>query len=209
MSDSIRNIYRRAVVAGAGFVPLSALTAQSKLPSPPALAAGVNHGLSARHLATLHAFLDRLCPTDELGPGAVDMGASEFIDRAMGDWLAAERPAFVESLAAIDNYSQGQHNGAFHQLAGEVQDTVIRAMEAGQAQGFANARNVFSRLRQLMLQGMFSDPHYGGNRQFAGWDLIGYPGAVLGASPQMQVMGERLKPLHTSAYQGDGDHNGH
>ena len=26
-------------------------------------------------------------------------------------------------------------------------------------------------------EGMFADPIYGGNRDFAGWKLIGYPGA--------------------------------
>ena len=26
-------------------------------------------------------------------------------------------------------------------------------------------------------EGMFSDPLYGGNRDYAGWKLVGYPGA--------------------------------
>jgi gluconate 2-dehydrogenase gamma chain len=117
--------------------------------------------------------------------------------------------SFIEALAAIDSYALRAHGGAFHQLAMESQDAVITAMEAGQAPGFANARNVFARIRQLMLQGMFSDPHYGGNRNFAGWDLIGYPGAALGTAPQLQTMGQRLKPLHTSAYQNGAEHDGH
>ena len=216
MADSEQDgISRRAVVAGAaagaGFVPLAALTAQAqKMPSPPVTA--IKRGLNPAQLKTLHAFLDRLCPTDEMGPGAVEMGASEFIDRAMGDWLYAEAPAFTEGLAAIEAYAQRAKGGAFPSLAIEVQDAVVGEMEAGTAAGFVNSRNVFNRVRQLMLQGMFSDPVYGGNRNFAGWDLIAYPGAVLGAAPQMSVMGERLKPLHTSAYPkaGEGsEHNGH
>jgi gluconate 2-dehydrogenase gamma chain len=214
MADSEQDgISRRAVVTGAavgvGFVPLAALTAQDhKMPSPPVTA--IKRGLNPAQLKTLHAFLDRLCPTDEMGPGAVDMGASEFIDRAMGDWLYAEAPAFVDGLAAIEAYAQRAKGGAFPSLSIEVQDGVVGEMEAGTAAGFANSRNVFNRIRQLMLQGMFSDPVYGGNRNFAGWDLIAYPGAVLGAAPQMQVMGERLKPLHTSAYSKTGnEHDGH
>jgi gluconate 2-dehydrogenase gamma chain len=144
-----------------------------------------------------------------MGPGAVDMGASEFIDRAMGDWLYTEAPAFIESLAAIEAYAQRAKGGGFSSLSIEVQDAVIGEMEAGTAAGFSNSRNVFNRIRQLMLQGMFSDPVYGGNRNFAGWDLIGYPGAVLGTAPQMSVMGERLKPLHTSAYPQSGSNGGH
>jgi gluconate 2-dehydrogenase gamma chain len=204
--DSISR--RTAVVtAAAGFVPLAALTAQDdKTPSPPVTV--ITHGLNAAQLKTLHAFLDRLCPTDDLGPGAVDMGASEFIDRAMGDWLYAEAQAFIDGLTAIESYAVRAKGAAFPLLSLEVQDKVITEMEAGTAAGFANSRNIFNRIRQLMLQGMFSDPVYGGNRNFAGWDLIAYPGAVLGAAPQMQVMGERLKPLHTSAYKGT-EHDGH
>jgi len=215
MADSEDNsgVSRRGVVAavaGAGFVPLASLTAQEKqaeahkMPSPPVAAATPKYALNAAQLATLDAFLARLCPKDEQGPGAVEMGASEFINRAMGDWMSAEAPAFIEGLTAIEAYAQRAKGGAFTSLAIETQDTVIGEMEAGMAAGFANSRNVFARIRQLMLQGMFSDPVYGGNREFAGWDLIGYPGAVLGTAPQMQIMGERLKPLHTSAYPANG-----
>jgi gluconate 2-dehydrogenase gamma chain len=204
-----QKLSRRAAIAATGFVPLTALTAQ-EAPSPPALAKGPRLVLTAPQLQTLNAFLDRLCPSDELAAGAVGMGAVEFINRSLGDWLNAELPSFSEGLAAIDRYAQGAHGGAFHQLAMESQEAVIAAMEAGQAAGFANSRNVFARLRQLMLQGMFSDPHYGGNRNFAGWDLIGYPGAALGTAAQMQAMGERLKPLHVSAYEdGGGEHDAH
>jgi gluconate 2-dehydrogenase gamma chain len=27
------------------------------------------------------------------------------------------------------------------------------------------------------MEGMFADPLYGGNREFAGWRLVGFPGA--------------------------------
>jgi len=203
---------RTIVAASAAFVPLTALTAQqTKMPSPPVDADPPKLVLSPAHLATLDAFLSRFCPADELGPGAVEMGASTFINRALGDWMSAEAPAFTEGLIAIDAYSQRTRGGAFVALAMETQDAVITEMEAGTAAGFPNARNIFARIRQLMLQGMFSDPHYGGNQNFAGWDLIAYPGAVMAATPQMQVMGERLKPQHRSAYssQEGVDHNGH
>lgn len=205
------SISRRSVVAaGVGFVPLAALTAQrTKMPSPPGDATPPKLVLSPAHLATLDAFLFRLCPADDLGPGAVEMGASNFINRALGDWMSAEAPAFTDGLTAIDAYSQRTRGGAFVALAMETQDSVITEMEAGTAASFPNARNIFARIRQLMLQGMFSDPHYGGNRNFAGWDLIAYPGAVMASTPQMAVMGERLKSQHKSAYPEGTDHNGH
>ena len=89
----------------------------------------------------------------------------------------------------------------------EQQDELLMAMEAGQLAGFDNAQAVFNRLYRLVLEGMFSDPFYGGNANYAGWDLIGYPGAVLGSTADMQKMGGRLPALHTSAY-GE-QHDGH
>jgi hypothetical protein len=80
-------------------------------------------------------------------------------------------------------------------------------MEAGTLDNFANSQQVFNRLHRLTLEGMFSDPYYGGNASYAGWDLIGYPGAVLGSTSDMQQMGGRLPALHTSAY--GAEHDGH
>ena len=33
------------------------------------------------------------------------------------------------------------------------------------------------------MEGMFADPLYGGNRDFAGWRLVGFPGAQANFTP--------------------------
>ena len=53
---------------------------------------------------------------------------------------------------------------------------------------------------------MFADPVYGGNRDYVGWDLIGYPGAqrawtaremTHGPNPNRRVQGLReMPPMH-------------
>ena len=46
---------------------------------------------------------------------------------------------------------------------------------------FANglpARTFFGTLYQNVMEGMFSDPIYGGNRDKAGWKMIGFPGVI-------------------------------
>jgi hypothetical protein len=58
-----------------------------------------------------------------------------------------------------------------------------------------------------MLEGMFGDPHYGGNKNFAGWDLIKYPGPRPAVSPEMQKMGEPIAPYRRSAW--GPEHSGH
>jgi hypothetical protein len=50
------------------------------------------------------------------------------------------------------------------------------------------------------LQGTFGDPHYGGNRNFVGWDLIGYPGVRLAVTGEQQNLDAKLSPTHMSAY---------
>jgi hypothetical protein len=51
-------------------------------------------------------------------------------------------------------------------------------------------------------QGMFGDPYYGGNTNFVGWDLIGYPGVrtQVTAADQQALERNQLKPNHRSAY---------
>ena len=39
-----------------------------------------------------------------------------------------------------------------------------------------SAREFFEALLQIVMEGFFADPYYGGNRDMAGWKMIGYPG---------------------------------
>ena len=61
--------------------------------------------LNAAELATLTAVCARIIPTDENGPGATEARASQYIDRALGGWLAPSRDAYTAGLAAIDDAS--------------------------------------------------------------------------------------------------------
>jgi gluconate 2-dehydrogenase gamma chain len=193
-------ISRRAVIASAAIVPVAALTAAAQTPPPSAL--------SAAQLRILAAFVDRLIPKDELGPGASESGVPEYINRSLGDYLAGEKPAFIEGLEATDALSRRTQNAAFADLTPAQQDGVLTVMESGSAEGFPNARAFFNRARRLALEGMFGDPYYGGNKNFAGWDLIKYPGPRLATSADDQKMGIDIKPYHHSAY-GSGENHGH
>jgi hypothetical protein len=80
---------------------------------------------------------------------------------------------------------------------------VLTAIDNNQA---PNLRPFFNRARRLMLEGMFGDPYYGGNKNFAGWDLIRYPGPRVAVGPEDQQMTAPPKPYRKSAY---GNRNGH
>ncbi len=196
--EELVRISRRAVIAGATIVPVAALTAAAQTPKT---------ALSSAERQILDAFVDRLCPRDELGPGALEMGAANYIDLSLADYLDAEKGTFAEGLAAVDAFARATHGARFTELAPAQKDAVLTAMENGTATGFTgNSRVFFNRVRRLTLEGMFGDPFYGGNKNFAGWDLIRYPGPRLAVGPEDQKMSALPKPLHQSAY---GSGNGH
>ena len=76
-------------------------------------------------------------------------------------------------------------------------------METGAATGFTGSSAAFFALVLAHAhQGTFGDPYYGGNANFTGWDLIGYPGirTMVTAADQQRLEKKDLKPNHKSAY---------
>jgi gluconate 2-dehydrogenase gamma chain len=190
------NVTRRTVIATAAMVPVTAITAAAQ---------AAQSVFSASQLRTLEAFVDRLVPKDENGPGAVECGVATYIDRSLADFLAPEKAAFFEGLAATDAFARSAQGAPFAELTPAKQDEVLTAMDNNTATGFPNARNFFNRVRRLTLEGMFGDPHYGGTKNYAGWDLIRYPGPRLATTPEEQKMGVPIKPVRRSAW-GNQDH---
>lgn len=157
-----------------------------------AIAAAVPAGvLSASDAATLAAVCARIIPTDENGPGAAEARASAYIDRALGGWLAGSRDAYTAGLAAIDDEARSRGAKRFADLVPADQDAVLGAMEQ---------TPFFALVRMHTIQGTFCDPAYGGNANFVGWDLIGYPGVRLNVTAADQRMATPPKPVRRSAY---------
>jgi gluconate 2-dehydrogenase gamma chain len=160
--------------------------------------------LTAGEADILEAVVGRIIPTDASGPGAVDAGAVHYIDRALGGALSASRTAYRSGLAALDRFARSSRGVAFTELPPPDQDAVLNEVEKGSATGFSGSSTVFFNLVLAHThQGMFGDPYYGGNADFAGWDLIGYPGVRTMVTAEQQRMGVQVKPNHKSAYDYD------
>ena len=199
---SRRSLLQTGISAGsASLLPLIA-TSSCSAPTvvPPAV-------LDNRNTATLAAFSNRIIPADANGPAAADCGVVAYINRSLAEWNQVDVVLLTTGLQSLEETATTRFGQGFAQLTDEQQDELMLAMEAGTLDNFATAQQVFNRLYRLTLEGMFSDPYYGGNAGYAGWDLIGYPGAVLGSTTEMQQMGGRLPALHTSAY--GAEHDGH
>ena len=86
-------------------------------------------------------------------------------------------------------------------FAADRQDALLRDLEQSTATGFVPSSTAFFDLvLGHTLEGTFGDPHYGGNRDFIGWDLIGYPGLRLAVTAEQQSMSSPPAPTRISAY---------
>ena len=157
--------------------------------------------LTPAEAAVLEAIVARLIPTDENGPGAREARAARYIDRALGGALAASRDAYRSGLAAVDAHARKVKGAPFADLAAGDQDDVLTDVERNVATGFTpNAATFFALVRTHTIHGTFGDPYYGGNANFVGWDLLGYPGLRLVVGPNDQALDAKLTPTRTSAY---------
>jgi gluconate 2-dehydrogenase gamma chain len=157
---------------------------------------------TANEAAMVDAFVDRLIPTDDLGPGAKEAGVTTFIDRQLTgpygghDWLYMQGPfsqnplptqglqspltprqQYRQGLAALEAHCTSTFNRGFTQLNAEEQDRLIAGLEKGEVQlpNFSG-RMLFTAIYTNTIEGFFADPIYGGNRDMAGWKLVGFPG---------------------------------
>jgi gluconate 2-dehydrogenase gamma chain len=157
--------------------------------------------LTAAEAATLEAVVARLIPSDARGPGALEAGAARYIDGALGDALAAQLGAYRAGLAALEAYARTAAGASFAALPPERQDELLTDLEQNRTTGFSPSSSAFFELvLGHTLEGTFGDPHYGGNRDFIGWELIGYPGLRLAVTAEQQRMNAELEPTQSSAY---------
>ena len=185
---------RRSAALGAVAAVPGSVLAQAARAAPYA-------NLTAAEAATLEAFVARLIPSDSNGPGALEAGAARYIDRALGDALAPSRSAYTAGLAALDAHARGAAGKPFAELGAERQDALLRDLEQNVAKNFTPSASAFFELvLEHTLEGTFSDPHYGGNRDFIGWELLGYPGLRLAVLADEQRMDAKNPLVRLSAY---------
>jgi len=146
--------------------------------------------------------VERLIPSDETGPGALEAGVPSFIDKQLGGaWGAGERlyrsgpwrqgtpsqgyqlpftPAelFRNALRGVREELAGRYKSPFGSLPPAEQDAYLTSLQERSTELAGVPANVFfESLLALTIEGYFSDPVYGGNTDMASWKMIGFPGA--------------------------------
>ncbi|MGI4881096.1 MAG: gluconate 2-dehydrogenase subunit 3 family protein [Janthinobacterium lividum] len=152
--------------------------------------------------AFVRAACDRLVPRDEVGPGALELGAPEYIDRQLqsgygagerwymsGPFVKADpefgyqskltpREQYRLGIRAIDDFCRAKFGHVFFDIGPARQDQLLKQLENGEIKNETiNLKTFFtSFLLKNTMEGYFCDPMHGGNRGMGSWKMIGYPG---------------------------------
>jgi gluconate 2-dehydrogenase gamma chain len=192
-----------ATVTVTGVAPA---TAQAQVPAaPPTTAPAPGYSfLNLDEAPFVEALVDHMIPSDEYTPKGTDVGVNIYLDRSLSSgWGAGDRlymqgpwkigepsqgyqlpltPAelFRAGVAATNAHCRKTYGKVFDQLTAPQRDEVLIGLSSASI-AFDSGLPVavfWTALYQSVMEGMFADPIYGGNRDKAGWKLIGFPGVI-------------------------------
>jgi gluconate 2-dehydrogenase gamma chain len=135
--------------------------------------------LSKADLKILVDIADRIFPMTDT-PGALECGAVDYITIALGGDYAHYLPLYRRGVRAVDRHARRKFGAAFTALRGEQQDFVLADFETGGVSDFGKAVEFFEIIRYHVLEGVFGEPQYGGNKDMMGWRLVNFPGQQFG-----------------------------
>ena len=187
-------------------VPASApaqAPAPAAAPKPPALPQGYAY-LNPEEQAFVEALVDHMIPADANSPKGTDVGINIYIDRACaGSWGKGDRlyqsgpwklgapsqgyqlpltPAelYRAGIAATNKHSAKTYGKPFDKITPDQREQLLVAMADGKVifESGPPAGVFFGVVYQTVMEGMFADPIYGGNRDKAGWKMVGFPGVI-------------------------------
>ena len=186
-----------------GVTPGEALAQQK--PAAPAQPTHPGYSyLNPEEAAFVEAVVDHMIPADQYSPKGTDVGINIYIDRALaGGWGKGDRmytqgpwkvghanqgyqlpltpsELYRAGIEQANAYCRKTYSKTFDRLDAAQKQEVLVGLRDGKVNFTSGlpARTFFSMLYQNVMEGMFADPIHGGNRDKAGWKLIGFPGVV-------------------------------
>jgi gluconate 2-dehydrogenase gamma chain len=193
------------VAGAAALAPAAPAVAQTPAAQPTAAAPSAGYTyLKPQEVLFVEAVVDHMVPKDELTPSGTEIGIATFIDRALaGSWGKGDRlymqgpwgkgtpnqgyqlPLTPAALyrAAIEGsnaYCRKTFGQSFDKCTAEQKETFLKDLSGGKItlDGGLPGRSFFVVLYQNVMEGMFGDPIYGGNKDKIGWKMLGFPGVM-------------------------------
>jgi gluconate 2-dehydrogenase gamma chain len=105
------------------------------------------------------------------GPGAREAGVIYFIDRALSTFAEDDREAYRIGMAEVQKKRKElfPNSTTIAALTGEQQIALIQSIDTS-----SETSSFFELLRTHTVLGFLGNPSYGGNRDEAGWQAIGF-----------------------------------
>ncbi len=122
--------------------------------------------LTRNQANVIAAVAARILPSADGRPGAREGGVIYFIDRSLSTFNAAQKILYTDGAKDLNSRAastKGTPN--FAALAATQQDELLRSIEQ---------TPFFRAVRFDTIVGMFALPKWGGNRDYAGWHLLGF-----------------------------------
>ena len=135
--------------------------------------------LTRQQAQLVEAIAARIFPATD-SPGAVEAGALFYIDRALAGAHKHLLPQYRRGLKALERRAKAKFGDSFLRLSATRQDAVLRELETGRIKELRDGDEFFKILRSHVLEGVFGEPSYGGNKDLIGWRLVGFPGQQYG-----------------------------
>jgi gluconate 2-dehydrogenase gamma chain len=130
--------------------------------------------------AEIDAIAGRIIPTDDTS-GAREAGVVYFVDHSLATFALDSQKTFREGLSELQASVSEMFPTVqkFSAATPERQDEILHLLSENaqpsnrQSRPRPGAQNFFQTLRQFTIAGFLIDPDSGGNRDGAGWKVIG------------------------------------
>ena len=133
--------------------------------------------LTTSHWNILRSLMNRIIPQDDF-PDAWEAGVGDYLRRQFERDLHRQVETYRLGLEALEAESQALAGKSFTDLDSFMQDTILTRLETGQALApwTVNPTEFFHMVIEHVMEGYYSDPGNGGNRNAIAWKMIRFTG---------------------------------
>ncbi|HEX9839795.1 MAG TPA: gluconate 2-dehydrogenase subunit 3 family protein [Anaerolineales bacterium] len=131
--------------------------------------------LTSNHWNILRSLMNRIIPQDDF-PDAWEAGVGNYLARQFERDLRSQVETYHLGLEALEAESQAFAGKGFTELDTSAQDGILNRLEAGQVtlSWLVNPTEFFHMVIEHVMEGYYSDPGNGGNRDSIAWRMIGF-----------------------------------
>ena len=131
--------------------------------------------LTSFHWNILRSLMNRIIPRDDFSD-AWEAGVGDYLTRQFERDLQSQVEIYQFGLEALEAEAQAFTGKDFTELDTSTQDLILSRLEAGQviSAWSVNPTEFFHMVIEHVMEGYYSDPHNGGNRDSIAWQMIGF-----------------------------------